>query len=173
MTEHKQAFREYFKVFYKWNAITFTLVFAVYLLVLLDLTNASWGKYWVIPVAYIAVLLVNIRFFILYFKAISDLKKGRIEKKTVIFSEIECDYRYSFRKIDNYNKTLIKDSEGAEYRASFSDWKIKAELYLYLLEAEVEIEFLSSSKIILTHNVIRYGKPFQQNRKNRNHREWL
>lgn len=173
MTDHRQAFRKYFKDFYMWNAITFTFAFAAYLFVLLDLTNASWGKYWVIPVAYIAVLLVHIRFFILYFKALGDLKKGRIEKKTVIFSEVGSDARYTLLRFGENAKTLIKDSEGNEYRTSFSDWMIKSELDLYLLDAEVEIEFLSSSKIILTHNVIRYGKPFPQNRKNRNHREWL
>ncbi|MBQ7646624.1 MAG: hypothetical protein IJS94_05080 [Clostridia bacterium] len=154
MKDHRQAFREYFKDFYKWIALTIIALIAFYLLVLIGFTNVARGRYWVVPAAFVVILLVHIRFFILYFKALNDLKKGRVEKKTVAISEIGYDYRYTFRRLSGYNKIKITDSEGEEFHTVFTDEGIKPGKEIDLKGAKAEIEYLALSKIILTQKVI-------------------
>ncbi len=148
----KSMFRQYFADFYKWN-ISVTILFAIiYILELTGVWGSSWGRCWLIPACYLLVLLIILRYYILFFVAVKDMKKNRIEETTILVHEIVRDKKYNFYNkggaMVGKEKCLLIDSSGNKYRVVImnQDLVIIGKDYL---DAQVIIRYLSMSRIVL------------------------
>ena len=149
---NKALFRKYFSDFYKWNVIVGVLFVVAYICGII--WGGDYGKYWLIPVCFLLILLTSLRYYLFYFTARRDLKESRIEKKTVCIQSISNDKRRNYYNrgggLAGKEKCIIHDSEGGAYRVVIDgDWIIETKTSDYYCGAMVEIEYLEQSRIVL------------------------
>lgn len=74
----KSMFRQYFADFYKWNICVTGLFTIIYILEIAGVFGNFWGRYWAIPACYLLILAVMLRYYILFFTAVKDMKKKSV-----------------------------------------------------------------------------------------------
>ena len=145
-------FRRYFSDFYTWNGIA-AVLFAVSF-ILWIVRGGSWGRYWLIPACFGLLLLTSIRYYILFFTALKDRIKNRVEEKTIRVGQIVRDKEYNyFNKggaLTGREKLLLIDPDGGEYRlAAVRDTIVGMGPQGYYQDAEIVVRYLSRSRIVL------------------------
>ena len=150
----KTMFRKYFSDYFNWM-ICVTVLFAIsYTLILAGFWSSFWGRYWVVPACYLLILLLIVRYHVLFFVAVKDLKKGRIEEASIIIREIERDKKFNFVNRGGTRigkeKCLLIDSDGRHYRTVTNQVCI-AELHPrgYYRDVHVTVTYLTNSRIVL------------------------
>ena len=147
----KVIFHKFFAEFYKWNAAGFILFLVAYVSVLI--WGGEWGRYWLFPVCWLILLLTAVRYYVYFFTALIDLKKSRIETKDISVQTVLLDKHLNYynrggvmlgngkcRLIDSENTVYYVTSEGTDALFWPDD---------YYHRAEVRIEYLERSKIVL------------------------
>ncbi|MBR3290392.1 MAG: hypothetical protein IKI63_06425 [Clostridia bacterium] len=147
-----EIIRKYFSDFYKWNAIVLFLFLVSYLCSLI--WGGEWGRYWSIPVIFLLIVLTATRYYTLYFTAIRDIKKSRIEIKNVcvqsIVSDKKCNTYSKSGVVIGKEKCILVDSEGQSYRVLVDgDWIVEMRAADYYLGAKAELQHLAHSRIVL------------------------
>ena len=145
------VFRVYFSGFYKWNAVVFVLFFAAYILCILW---GSWGKYWIVPICYLLIILLSLRYYRLFFTALRDMQKPRITKKRICVHSVTCDKRLNYYNnggvMIGKEKCRITDSEGHTYRVVLDgNHIVEMRANNHYSGAQIEINYLEHSLIVL------------------------
>ena len=144
--------KRYLSDFYKWNIVVAILFGIAYIL------GIAWGDFWrnrwLIPACYLAVLLTAVNYFVLFFVALRDLKKDRIEEAAILIQEIVRDKKHNFFNrggaMTGNEKCLLNDSEGFKYRIVLPHgFVIAMRPPEYYTGAQVVVRYLSKSRIVL------------------------
>lgn len=132
----------------------------IYLFELAGVWGSFWGIYWLIPACYLLVLSIILRYYILFFIAIKDMKKNRIEETTIFVHEIVRDKKYNFYNkggaMVGKEKCLLIDSRGNKYRVVIMNQDLVMIGKDYL-DVQVIIKYLSKSRIVL-HMTLKLSK---------------
>ena len=148
----KSMFKHYFSDFYTWNAIVAALFIVSYTLGLM--WGGPWGRYWLIPACFMIIILVSIRYYILFFTAVRDLKGNHIEKVSIHVQEIVRDKKFNYYNkggvMVGHEKCLLIDSDGVQYRVALKrDEIVESHPSKYYSDAQVGVVYLSKSRIVL------------------------
>ncbi len=146
-------FRRYFSDFYKWN-ITVAIVFGGAYAFMIS-WGGSWGKYWLIPACYLIVLSLSMQYFVLFFTAIKDLKRKRIEEAAILVQGVVRDKEYNYINrggaMVGSEKCLLTDADGFRYRVvSGPDLIVAMRPAEHYTGAQVVVRYLSASRIVLS-----------------------
>lgn len=153
---NKSILNRYFSDFYKWNAILAALFIVSYPLGLI--WGDSWSKYWGIPACFLVIVLVSIKYYILFFVSVKDLRGNRVKDASVIVQEVVQDKEFNlFNKsgiIMGHEKCLLVDSDGHKYRVAISrNVAVEPCLPKYNSGTPIDIRYLSKSRIVLHINM--------------------
>lgn len=153
----KAMFKSYFLDFYTWNAIVAVLFIVSYTLGLM--WGGHWGRYWLIPACFMIIILISLKYYILFFTAVKDLKGNHIEDISVHVQQIVRDEKFNFYikggAMAGHEKCLLIDSDAAQYRVVLRRDEIVARhLPEYYSDAQVRIVYLSRSRIVLHMKMI-------------------
>ena len=144
-------FHKFFAEFYKWNAVGFILFLVAYVSVLI--WGGEWGRYWLFPVCLLILLLTAVRYYVFFFTALIDLKKSRIETKDISVQTVLLDKHLNYYNrgggMVGKGKCRLIDSENTVYYVTYEGDDALLRLDEYYHGAEVRIEYLERSKIIL------------------------
>lgn len=148
----KSMFHAYFSDFYTWNATVAALFIVSYTLELK--WGGPWGRYWLIPACFVIMILISLKYYILFFTAVKDLKGNHIEEIPVRVQQIVRDKKFNFYNkggaMVGREKCLLIDSDAAQYRVVLRRDEIVARhLPEYYSDAQVRIVYLSRSRIVL------------------------
>jgi len=147
----KSMFHFYFSDFYSWNACVAVLFIVSYTLTLIR--GNSWGRCWVIPVCFLVFIFLSIKYYILFFTAVQDLKGNHIEEVSVHIQQAVQDKKFNFYTVGlvGHERCLLIDSDAAKYRVVLGRNKIiESHPSEYYSGAQIRIVYLSKSRIVLS-----------------------
>ena len=153
---------QYFADFYKWITGVTVLFSVAYIIFLLwGEPSESWGGYYLIPGCYLLMLFVSLRYFILYFTALRDMRLDRIEESTICVEDFIRDkycYKNSGGAMVGTEKCALIDSAGSKYRVVLDEgFIVEMRPKDYYKHAQVVVKYLSRSRIVL-HMQVRSSK---------------
>ena len=145
----KSMFHRYFSGFYVWNAVIAVLFIISFAFV--SVRGDLWGRYG-IPACFLFLLLFSIRYYILFFTALRDLKGGRIETLSIRVQELVQDKAFTYFNVGGIagdEKCLLIDPAGSQYRVTLHGAHVGARPSAYYSGAQVDVVCLSGSRIVL------------------------
>ena len=161
---YKKVIRTYFSDYVNWLlAVSFLLIVSFVATVALNGVNKFL---WLIPVSFLIIYLLSAPLLKLYIKANKDIKSGNIEKHTIQISEIRYDDRFTFKNRGGARvgktKYRIMDSSNNAYLLSTSNNNDIFITFHPQPTFQLEIEFLSNSRLVLSIRIVENSKTIKE-----------
>jgi len=142
--------KKYFKDYFRWNLGLIALLSVAFTV---GICVDMWGKYWIIPVVFLLIKLMSIRYDILFITAVKELKQKRTAEVSVTVSEAVHDKKYQYQNrggaMVGDEKCLLIGTDGLQYRVSANKGiAIISRPQNYYKGAQVTLRYLERSRIV-------------------------
>lgn len=145
---------KYFSDLRKW-IITVAVMFAItYLTVLYS--QSTWGRYTAIPVCFFIIFMLNSRYYLLWYRAVYDVLKGKVIEEDIIVKNLYLDKHFNF--FNNASAPigdmhfLMEDTNGNRYRLCTNKWTLP--LNDDFAGVTIRVQYLNTSRIVVRMNVL-------------------
>lgn len=109
-----------------------------------------WGRYTLIPGCFFILFMLNSRYYLLWYRAVNDVRKGKVIEADVIVNKIYLDKHFNF-----FNKGgapvgdmhfLLEDTNGNRYRLCINRWTFP--LDDDFAGVQIRVQYLITSRIV-------------------------
>ena len=154
----KAMFYKYFRDYIKWNVVAISLFLIAFII---GFFVDAWGKYWIVPILFLIFKLMTIRYDVLFFTAIKDLKQNSVKESSICVHTVIRDKKFTLnsRGVEvGDEKCLLIGSDGSEYRVSANTGlAIELRPIKYYQNAKVMVQYLARSRIVTKLEIEEYN----------------
>ena len=143
--------RRYFSDLRKWTAAAAVLLVTAYLAVAMN-SRLIWGRYILIPICFIILFAVNSKYYLLFLKAVKDIRRNEITEEIIVADSVKWDKRFTFfnnggAQVGDMH-LLLEDTNGNGYRLYRKKWMLPTTDDF--VGAPAKIRYLNTSRIVVS-----------------------